>query len=522
MQRLFSVVCALLLEVASLSAAMWSPPVALSSPSSRGYSSNVAINDLGQAVSVWICDQRVETAQLTLGGSWSQPTVLRSFLQEICVQPTVKINASSQVLITWGAGFVVPPYAAIFSSTSVFGKPWTSPISAYMGELDIDASVAFNDAGNAVAVAGNNIAPLELKATKWSLGGAWGEKALLSEEGVYAFQATARMNAEGRIAIAWTQKDDSSQRIFGMLSAFSGSWPSMWPLYGSPLSAKGQSAKSPCIAISDRGHVVVIWSCFDGRHDGIQGVELEVGEKWSDPVDLSPADGDATMPQLALNAAGRAVAVWSRSRGSHQIAQAVTKSESGWSSVVDLSAGGQDAIAPSVACNNAGQAVAVWQRFNGMHWVVQAATMNMEGGWSPPVDLSYEGQQGIDPRIAVNQKGEAVVVWTSQGSDFSEIVASTALLPPLPPAQLTGEQIASLVSGKPNLQFESRLSWLPSQTSNVVAYRVYKEGQLIATLNASQLSYSEKDQKPKEQVSYAVSAVSSGGGESAPAAVTIH
>ena len=506
---------------AALNGQNWSAPLIISDSSEDSFSSHVALNGSGKTVAVWISNQSVRTAQMSFKGSWSSPEALRSALYEICTDPHVKINALGQILAVWGGGFVVPPYAAIFSSSSLFGKPWTFPVSVYMGELDIDADAAFNGSGEAVAVVGNNVAPLELKASKGSLGGAWGERAFLSAEGHLAFQAKVAMNDRGRIAIVWVQKDGLPQMIYGMLSFYGGRWPTMWPLYGTPLSASGQAAERPQVAMNDNDQTVIVWSRSDGVNKIVQSVELEVGERWSAPVSLSLAGQDAETPQIALNASGKAAAVWSRSNGVNRIIQAATKSYGeNWSAPLDLSAAGKDAISPKVALNDAGQAAAVWQRFDGVDWVVQAATFNLGGAWSSPANLSEAGHNGTDAQIAVNQKGEAAATWSCQDGVHSLIKAATTELLPLPPLSLTGYQEGVLVSGR--IDFQNCLSWSLSPTSNVTAYRIYKEGVLQGVLEGNQTAYVDSGQTQGATVAYGVSAVSSGGGESSIVNVTIN
>jgi len=118
---------------AALNGQNWSAPLIISDSSEDSFSSHVALNGSGKTVAVWISNQSVRTAQMSFKGSWSAPEALRSALYEICTDPHVKINALGQILAVWGGGFVVPPYAAIFSSSSLFGKDHQSSETSEIG-----------------------------------------------------------------------------------------------------------------------------------------------------------------------------------------------------------------------------------------------------------------------------------------------------------------------------------------------------------------------------------------------------
>ena len=96
---------------------------------------------------------------------------------------------------------------------------------------------------------------------------------------------------------------------------------------------------------------------------------------WLEPVDLSAPGEDAESPQVAVDPASNMVAVWVRSEGGKDIVQATSRpAGGGWGPAVPLSAPGENAEAPRVAVDSAGNAVAVWTRFNGSRKVVQSAT----------------------------------------------------------------------------------------------------------------------------------------------------
>ena len=177
------------------------------------------------------------------------------------------------------------------------------------------------------------------------------------------------------------------------------------------ISRAGQDATEPEVAVDSAGDAVVVWRHLDGADYVIEAAERPAGGSWSAPLQISAAGQSAETPQLAVDAAGDAVAVWSRSNGSNYIVQSVTMVAGGWGAPLDLSAPGADAKGPQVAVDGAGHFVAVWSRSTGPSTaVIQSATGLPGGAWSGGIDLSTSGHND-QPQIAVDPKGDAVAVW---------------------------------------------------------------------------------------------------------------
>ncbi len=96
---------------------------------------------------------------------------------------------------------------------------------------------------------------------------------------------------------------------------------------------------------------------------------------WLAPQDLSAAGQKAGFPEVAVDGQGNAIAVWSRFDGTNFIVQAAAARAAGGSfgAPQDLSAAGQKAGFSQVAVGGQGNAIAVWSRFDGTNFIVQAA-----------------------------------------------------------------------------------------------------------------------------------------------------
>jgi hypothetical protein len=82
------------------------------------------------------------------------------------------------------------------------------------------------------------------------------------------------------------------------------------------LSAGDQSAGGPSVGLDRAGDAVAVWSSSDGSTWRVRASERRAGGDWSAPHDLSAGALEGQGVQVAMNAAGAAVAVWEQLGGS--------------------------------------------------------------------------------------------------------------------------------------------------------------------------------------------------------------
>ncbi|MGB0121187.1 MAG: hypothetical protein WBP55_09580, partial [Solirubrobacterales bacterium] len=179
------------------------------------------------------------------------------------------------------------------------------------------------------------------------------------------------------------------------------------------LSATGEDAERPQVAIGPDGTATVVWRGSDGSNYIIQAATRPPGGSFGAPVDLSAAGQDAEGQQIAIGPDGTATVIWYRSNGTYSIIQSATRPPGGtFSAPADLSVTGGDALYPRVAIGPDGTATAVWHRFNGTFNIVQAATRPPGGSFGGRINISGSGQDAFDPQLAIGPDGTAVAVWT--------------------------------------------------------------------------------------------------------------
>jgi len=182
------------------------------------------------------------------------------------------------------------------------------------------------------------------------------------------------------------------------------------------LSAAGQHGSLPQVAVDSNGNAVFVWQRSDGTNLRVQTRARSAAGTLSGTQTISAAGQSAEYPQLAVDGSGNAVFVWERWDGAAERIQARTRAADGTlGSTQTLSAPGLDAIYPAVAVDPNGNGVVAWEIFDGAHERIQARTRAADGTRGSTLTLSPAGRDAASAHVAVDPNGNAVFAWT--GSD---------------------------------------------------------------------------------------------------------
>ena len=140
-----------------------------------------------------------------------------------------------------------------------------------------------------------------------------------------------------------------------------------------------------------------------------------VDKTWTHPSSLSdnisPDGQNADYPQVAMDDNGNAIIVWRQFDGSNfQIFKSEYRSGS-WTHPASLSDNispdGQDASIPQVAMDDNGNAVIVWSQSDGSNYQIFKSEYR-SGTWTHPSSLtdniSPDGQDASSPRVAMDDR----------------------------------------------------------------------------------------------------------------------
>ncbi|MGV1048853.1 MAG: PKD domain-containing protein [Solirubrobacterales bacterium] len=171
----------------------------------------------------------------------------------------------------------------------------------------------------------------------------------------------------------------------------------------------GLQARDPQVAVDGQGNVIVAWVSGTSSKD-IVVAEHPAGGPWANPAqwisDPTPANSCET-PALAVDSAGAAILVADCGTGTTPM-RAVTRSIFGaWSAVPTEIPSSGSGEKPRVAIDDAGNAVVVWAASN----VVRSSYKKASGGWEAALQVSPVGKVTHEPEVAVSPTGRAIAVW---------------------------------------------------------------------------------------------------------------
>jgi hypothetical protein len=198
--------------------------------------------------------------------------------------------------------------------------------------------------------------------------------------------------------------------------ASAGGWSAVETLAMPPPAA---ALAGPLLAVQPTGDAVAIWTSgtFDGVNVrwGIWAARYRASAgAWSEPQALSRDQESAQATGVAVNEAGVAFAMWVQSVG-EEISAWASRSEAGdaWSDAqrIDRADVGS-ALLPEVAVDTAGNAIAVWTADDGMRQNVWANRYAAKSGWEGAAPLEDDDAAATVPHIAMDRAGNALVIWT--------------------------------------------------------------------------------------------------------------
>ncbi len=199
------------------------------------------------------------------------------------------------------------------------------------------------------------------------------------------------------------------------------------------LSVSGQDADSPQVAVGPDGATTITWRRFnDAGNWIIQARTRPAGSvAFLDAVNLSASGQNAFDPQVAVGPGGATTITWSRPNGAgSSIIQAVTRPAglAIFLDAVNLSESSRDAFLPQVAVGPDGATTITWHRYDGTTEIIQAATRPAgSAAFSVAVNLSLSalGRSASLPQVAVGPDGATTITWRRSDGTNTIIQASS-------------------------------------------------------------------------------------------------
>jgi hypothetical protein len=333
--------------------------------------------------------------------NWSHPPVTIS---------TSNLNASDARVVADPSGNLVAVWienSVLKASTKPLNMNWTSAVTLSSATPSMP-KLAVDPSGNAVAVW---LDGTTVKAATKLLSGSWSSSAALSSTS--ATSPTVALSASGDAVAAWARNNniETSTKLFGA------NWQNRVTITSS-------GSASPMISLSGSGSSAVatlVWQGTAGTLNVIFASNKTISGSWNAAQTLSSPLHNAKYPQVAMDSAGNASAVWYQydvlgTIYSGVSLQSASKIAGGsWTDPAPLSAegiGNPALLAARIAYDNCGNALALWNNsYDGENFSVESAIKPVRSEWSPSTRVVEPNQYAFGLDIAVSSFGNGLAVY---------------------------------------------------------------------------------------------------------------
>jgi hypothetical protein len=240
-----------------------------------------------------------------------------------------------------------------------------------------------------------------------SASAAWTAPADLSAAGQDAYDPEVAVDDDGDFLFGWKWYDGADYRVQGRTLSAAGALGSV-----QTISPAGWDAFYPHVNADSDGDALFVWQRSDGVGDRARVRPLSAAGTIGVGQTMSTGATDSYGPRAAVDEDGDAVLLWYASDGADVRLYGRTRSAAGaLGPVLPISGAGEPAFAGQVAVDPAGNAVFTWYRFDGTNFRVEARTLPAGGALGGVQSISDAGQHAYDPQVALDVNGNAVITW---------------------------------------------------------------------------------------------------------------
>jgi Bacterial Ig-like domain len=237
------------------------------------------------------------------------------------------------------------------------------------------------------------------------------------------------VNAKGQAFAVWKQNANPERILAQRYNPSTGTWD---PAAAIDTAATGTAA-NPEIAVDAAGNAFAVWSESDGTSRNIMANRFNASTgAWGNATLLEKDIPDASLPQIGVDGSGNAIAVWSQFNGNqfNIMYNRYSAPNNAWradAAIVAADAGGDDARGPRIAVDSIGNALVVWRLESGVRNFIYSNSYNaQDGSWSlaQPIERPGAGGESSNPQVSVNSAGLGLATWAAKNGDAVNIWAS--------------------------------------------------------------------------------------------------
>lgn len=414
---------------AAASAAAWSDTALVSAPGAD--QPRVVIDAAGNATAIWrqrdggVSRHSVWASRRPAGGAWSAPVAVESSDNDIPHAALAVEPASGRVMAVWGeltnGGIEVRARPA--DATGTWGT--TALISA-AGRNVGSVHVGMDAAGNAVAVWSQTDtgSTNSVWSNRYAVASGWGSAVRVANDGEQDLDPSLAVAGNGQAVVVWSRLGSG---IWANRADANGNWGTRTQLAAGLINV---NVGSPRVAADASGSAMAVWA--QSAISSGQVVTNLVSKRWSNgawsttatPLYTPVATDVLSEVRLAVNAQGRFVAAWAQA--DNRVRAVLSDGAGAWGSPTVARAAGSDTLSslPSIGIDGFGDMFVVWAQRQATSSIDDVWLNRFTGGaWGAAALHQQDGEATATPRLAMNDRGDAVAVWIRYGSDGSRVAS---------------------------------------------------------------------------------------------------
>ena len=239
------------------------------------------------------------------------------------------------------------------------------------------------------------------------------------------------------------------------------------------VSSAGISTSDPEIAIDADGVMTAVWSRVSSSgpltSTTIQVSTSSDGQDWTEPVDVSPANHQATNPHLVIDRTGRVTVIWRNTSGTDSIWTSTREwGETSWSTPVRLSVEAEETGQAQIVVDSNGALTTIFNNRDAHK--IQVRTSDDGVTWDAIVTVAQENSSQYlgNPQIAVDGSGRVTGIWEAYdtGGDVRMIASRSSTSPGV------WTDATTLISGDAS---DARIASTESGLTTVAAFSDFSE-----------------------------------------------
>lgn len=353
----------------------WGTPQVIDSAAGSADRPQVAFDPEGNAMAVWYQSDSgynsVYANRYTAGSGWGTAEKIETTDSGDADKPQVAVDSDGNAIAVWhqtdGSVF------SIWANSYTVGSGWDTPTLLETDDSGdaYDAQVAFDPEGNAIVVWEQfDGSYYSIWTNRYTVDTGWGTAERIETNDGDTWNPQAAIDPAGNAIAVWSQSNGIVSTIRANIYTASVGWGE-----AEEIGTDVGDAWLPQVAVDSYGNAVAVWRQDDGGRYDIWSNRYIAGTGWGTPGKIETDDsGHAGDPQVAVDIYGNAIAVWWQENSVRDIWSNRYTAGTGWEAAELLESDDRgDGGVPQVSVDPAGNAMAVWWQFDGSTYNIQAA-----------------------------------------------------------------------------------------------------------------------------------------------------